>query len=226
MNRWMIVLVLLLGSVTSVLSAPQLATEAVNYDFGDIIQGEKVEYVFRFRNTGDEILEVGNVRSSCGCTAALLSAKRIAAGDTGELKTTFDSTRFKGGVNKVVTIDTNDPKVPQLVFSMHGNVKAELLLQPERVNWGKVPRDAPLTSKVIITNQGSASVNLQPPRATDPAVSAELNGLQLKPGAQVELEIAAKFPEQKKRIGGYVIIATDYPKVPQLRVSVSARLSE
>ena len=222
----MITLILLLGSVTSVLAVPQLVTEDVKYDFGDIIQGEKVEYVFRFQNAGDEILEVGNVRSSCGCTAALLSAKRIAPGDAGELKTTFDSTRFKGGVNKVVTIDTNDPKVPQLVFSMHGNVKAELLLQPERVNWGKVKRDAPLKSKVIITNQGSATVNLQEPRATNPAVSAELKGLQLKPGDQVELEITAKFPEQKKRIGGYVIIGTDYPKVPQLRVSVSARLSE
>lgn len=226
MGRCLIALFFVFSSILSASAAPQLVAERLNYGFGDIVQGEKVEYVFRFHNSGDQILEVGNVRSSCGCTAALLSATRIAPGDMGELKTTFDSTRFKGAINKTVSFDSNDPQLPQVSFALYGNVKVELLLQPDRVNWGKVKADVPLNSSVTIVNQGSVTINLQPPKVTSPAFSAELDALQILPGEKVTLQIAAKFPEQKKRLGGYVIIGTDYPSVPQLRVSVSARLSE
>ena len=97
MGRWLLTLVLLCLSVTGAVAAPELSAERLNYDFGEIVQGAKVDHVFRFRNTGDQVLVVGNVRSSCGCTAALLTATRIAPGDMGELRATFDSTRFKGG---------------------------------------------------------------------------------------------------------------------------------
>lgn len=226
MERCLLVLLLLFCGATFVSAAPRIESERLNYGFGEILQGEQVEYVFRFRNTGDQVLQIGNVRSSCGCTAALLSTTRIAPGDMGELRTTFDSTRFKGAINKIVTIDTNDPQHPQVTFGLYGDVKAELLLQPERVNWGKVKQAVPLSSTVTISNRGSATINLQPPQVTSPAISAELRTLQLLPGEQVELNISAVFTEQKKRIGGYVIITTDYPNVPQLRVSVSARLAK
>ncbi len=40
------------------------------YDFGDIPKGTPVETTFRFRNTGDEMLLIDNVRPSCGCTTS------------------------------------------------------------------------------------------------------------------------------------------------------------
>ena len=222
--RCLFVLFLFFAGLSPVWAAPQLVAENLNYDFGEILQGEQVEYIFRFRNGGDEVLQISNVRSSCGCTAALLSATRIGPGDMGELRTTFDSTRFKGGIHKTITVDTNDPQKKQVSFAVKGKVKAEVLLQPERVNWGKVKGDTPLTSTVTLTNLGTTTINLTPPSVTNPALVGELSDLLLAPGKQVELKITAKFPAQKNRIGGYVIISTDYPKVPQLRVSVSARL--
>lgn len=226
MKRWLIGLFLLFSTVSVAAAAPLMATESLNYDFGDIVQGEKVVHVFRFRNAGDEVLQIGNVRSSCGCTAALLSATRISPGDLGELRLTFDSTRFKGAIQKTVSIDCNDPTQPQIVFALQGNVKAEVLLVPDRVNWGRVKGTAPLSSTVTLTNHGSTTIKLQAPTVTSPAISAEMDDLLLTPGKQIELRIGAKFPEMKKRIRGYVIIATDYPNVPQIRVPVSARLAQ
>lgn len=207
-------------------AAPQLFAEVVNYSFGEIVQGEQVEYVFQFRNAGDQVLEIGNLRSSCGCTVAQLSATRIAPGDTGELRTVFDSTRFRGAVSKVLSIDTNDPQRPQVDFSLYGDIRAELVLTPERVKWGKVTGDQPLTAEVKILNLGKTSIQLQPPQVTNPAVTAELSALQIAPNEQVQLLITAVFPKDKARLGGYVIIATDYSKIPQLRVPLSARLAK
>ena len=208
------------------LAAPQMLVEQLNYDFGEVVQGGKVDYTFRFRNAGDEVLEIGNVRSSCGCTAALLSARRIAPGDMGELQATFDSTRFRGAVSKVISVESNDPKHPQVSFSLFGNVKAELVMQPERINWGLVKRGQLLESQVVISNQSQLTIQLQPPQATNPEVSVELSGLQLPPGEQVVLHLSAKLPEDKSRLGGYIIIPTDYANFPQLRVPISARLAK
>jgi hypothetical protein len=224
--RWLVLFVGFLFLCPSVWAAPAIGTDSVNYDFGEILQGDQVEYVFRFRNVGDEVLQVGNVRSSCGCTAALLSATRIAPGEIGELRTTFDSERFKGGIHKTIVFDTNDPRHPQVTFAISGNVKAELLVEPERLNWRKVTRETRLEKTVKIINRGSTSINLQSPKVTNRAISAQLSGRQLDPGDQLEVKVTAEFPQRKDRISGYVIIDTDYSKVPQLRISVSARLAK
>ncbi len=213
-----------MGFAAESIAGPKFSADQLNYDFGEIIQGKRVDYVFRFRNAGDQILQLGSLRSSCGCTVALLSATRLAPGDLGEVRVTFDSTRFRGAISKTVSLDTNDPNFPQISFNMFGTVKAEISYEPDRINWGKVKAGTALRAVVKIVNQGTHSVKLVPAQATDPAVTAKLSSLLLQPKGQVELIIEAKFPEQKKRLGGYVIIGTDYQKVPQLRVPVSARL--
>ena len=226
MRRYLLLLLLFFASATSLFAAPQLVAEQLNYDFGEVLQGGKVDFTFRFRNAGDEVLEVGNVRSSCGCTAALLSARRIAPGDMGELQATFDSTRFQGAVTKVISLDSNDPQQPQVSFSLYGNVAAEVVLLPERVNWGVVESQQPLESRLTISNLSKNTIRLESPKSTNPAVSAELSALQIPPGGQVELLIKAKLPDDQARLGGYVILATDHASYPQLRVPVSARLAK
>ncbi len=38
------------------------------YNFGKVIDGEKVEYSYRFKNTGKHPLIVSSAVASCGCT--------------------------------------------------------------------------------------------------------------------------------------------------------------
>lgn len=85
-----------------------LTWEKSNYDFGDISQGEKVEYTFRFLNTGNEPLMIVNVTTQCGCTAPKgWPRDPIAPGDRGEITLVFDSTGKFGRVNKVATVVSN-----------------------------------------------------------------------------------------------------------------------
>ena len=43
-----------------------LGNESIN--FGEIIQGEKVDLEFRIKNTGNGDLIITNAKASCGCT--------------------------------------------------------------------------------------------------------------------------------------------------------------
>ena len=65
-------LILLLMSFVAVAqtAGPQISFDKVDHDFGKINQGEKVSVTFKFTNKGSEVLEIADVKTSCGCTSA------------------------------------------------------------------------------------------------------------------------------------------------------------
>ncbi|MCW8858667.1 MAG: DUF1573 domain-containing protein [Deltaproteobacteria bacterium] len=227
--RFCLVLIVFLSvilSVGAVFAAPAVVVEKLDHDFGAIIEGDQVEYSFRFHNAGDQVLEIGQLRSSCGCTAALLSARRLEPGMLGELRVKFASQGFRGQVQKMVTFETNDPKHSAITFSLRGTVKSEFYVNPQRVNWGRVSREASLTKEVEVINDSSVTIILQPPEVTSANILAELSSEVLAAGERTTVKITVKFPEEQKRLAGYVILRSNFAPVPQIKLPVSARLSQ
>jgi hypothetical protein len=93
--------------------------EKSTYDFGDIVQGEKVEHTFKFTNTGNQPLIITNIQVTCGCTTPKgWPRDPIAAGGKGEVTIAFNSTGKLGKQNKVVTVMSNAVNTDnQIVFS-------------------------------------------------------------------------------------------------------------
>ncbi|MCG8389444.1 MAG: DUF1573 domain-containing protein [Cytophagales bacterium] len=81
--------------------------EEVKYDFGDIYQGDKVEHIFKFENTGNEPLIITNVQTTCGCTAPNWPRDPVIPGQESEIKVVFNSAGKIGRQNKVITIISN-----------------------------------------------------------------------------------------------------------------------
>ncbi len=82
--------------------------EKTMFDFGDIYQGEKVQHIFRFENTGNEPLIITNVEVTCGCTTPRgWPRDPIMPGARAELEVQFNSAGKFGRQNKVVTVVSN-----------------------------------------------------------------------------------------------------------------------
>ncbi len=88
-------------------NGPVLDFKEKSKDFGDITQGDKVEHVFVFTNSGDAPLVISNVAVTCGCTAPAWPKEPIAPGATGELKVVFNSAGKMGTQNSVIRIYSN-----------------------------------------------------------------------------------------------------------------------
>lgn len=207
------------------MAAPGVSTEINEYDFGEVPQGDKVSYTFRFRNSGDELLEISSVSSSCGCTAALLSSKRIAPGEMGEIKATFDSSRFRGRVTKTITMKTNAPQQSTVVFKLKGTVKELLKVSTNRISWVWGAADMVGTSTVRVENHSQQKILLSNARSTSPQITFEIDRLTLNPGEAATLSVRGSLPEGQKRLNGYLLVDTDFKPLPQVRVSVSGRLT-
>jgi len=88
-------------------AGPVMTFNEEKHDFGDINQGDKVEHVFEFENTGNEPLIITNVQTTCGCTAPEWPRDPVAPGQSSKIKVVFNSSGKIGRQNKVITIVSN-----------------------------------------------------------------------------------------------------------------------
>lgn len=86
-----------------------------SYDFGDITQGDKVEHIFEFENTGNEPLILSDVRTTCGCTAPEWPREPVVPGEKSKIKIIFNSSGKMGMQNKVITVMSNAVNSPARV---------------------------------------------------------------------------------------------------------------
>lgn len=83
------------------------------HDFGDIPKsGGKVKTIFEVKNTGSEILIIGKLSTSCGCTTATISENNILPNKSAELSVIFDPNFHpepQEKITRTVFIPSNDP---------------------------------------------------------------------------------------------------------------------
>lgn len=95
-----------------------------SYNFGKVADGEKVEYSYRFKNTGSKPLVIADAHASCGCTVPQKPEKPILPGEIGFIKIVFDSKGRVGNAYKTITVVSNaNPEFPQLILT--GDVEAK-----------------------------------------------------------------------------------------------------
>lgn len=95
------------------------------HEFGDIYQGDRVEHLFTYTNSGTEPLILSNVQTTCGCTATNWSREPLAPGESGTIKVNFNSTGKVGMQNKVVTITSNASNNPERI-----SITTNVLVKP------------------------------------------------------------------------------------------------
>jgi len=86
---------------------PEFSFAKEEHDFGNINEGDQVEHVFEFTNTGEAPLIISAAKGSCGCTVPEWPKEPIAVGEKGEIKVKFNSKKKPGIQNKTVTITSN-----------------------------------------------------------------------------------------------------------------------
>lgn len=98
----------------------EMTFEEKTFDFGEITDGDKVEHVFTFTNTGQAPLVITKAKGSCGCTVPEWPKKPILPGEEGEIRVVYNS-KGKGKVggkneSKTVTITANTSPTETRVF--------------------------------------------------------------------------------------------------------------
>lgn len=77
------------------------------FDFGEVKEGEVIDHVYTYTNTGTVPVILSQVSASCGCTTPSYTQTPVLPGKSGEVKVSFDSNGQVGKQQKIVTIVSN-----------------------------------------------------------------------------------------------------------------------
>ena len=102
---------------------PKLKLNSAQHDFGSVEEGKVVETKISFKNEGKAPLIISDVKTSCGCTAVLLSSKLLQPGESGNIRIELDTANREGKLTRTVTLYTNDPQQPNQTITLFVNIE-------------------------------------------------------------------------------------------------------
>ncbi len=110
-------------------NSPKIEIQPKVFDFGQAKYGDVLRHKFKIKNSGNRVLEIKRVATSCGCTSAKVSKEKINPGETAELLVTYDTGAMgsgphgKGKQERIIYIKSNDPASPQVEVMIYAYVR-------------------------------------------------------------------------------------------------------
>ncbi len=121
----MVFLAVIIAGCTNNLGPPKIELSTTSFDLGDIASDEGIRTeTFFVKNTGDTLLKINSVSTSCGCTEAEVESEEIPPGEQTKLIVNYDPSVHPGLVGKItriVYIKSNDPLNEEIELELVGN---------------------------------------------------------------------------------------------------------
>ncbi|MGB8952212.1 MAG: DUF1573 domain-containing protein [Candidatus Aminicenantales bacterium] len=160
-----LIFLLVLGNFALERKAPKITFREESWNFRSVKKGEELKHEFIFKNDGEAMLTIKNVETSCGCTAALVSDKKIEPGKEGRIQIVFNTREYAGEVTKYIFVDSNDPKRPrvQLQITASIDVPPQPRIELDRFTYdaGLIVEGEDLEVRFTIKNRGELELKLE-----------------------------------------------------------------
>lgn len=211
--------------------APRLTIVEPVKDYGIVPKGDKLEWAFVVKNTGDADLQIIAAKPGCGCTVADFD-KVIKPGATGKVTAHVDTTAFAGPIAKTVTLETNDPNTPTAQLTLHAIVKPYVEAYPAGfVRFNLLQGDADTQTVTLYSEEDEPFqiTNIEVPADYIKATYAKIEKKDdLAPGVgrpgqnQYRINITVGGPEAKiGPLADHIRVMTNSKHQPEYTISVA-----
>ena len=220
--------VLLAAAAWAQPAKPRAVFKETTHDFGQVKQGDVVTHEFVFKNAGGAPLLVEKVETTCGCTAALVSEKKIAPGKEGKIKTTFDTRGYSGRLSRYIYLISNDGENTRRELSLVADIQvppsARIDVDRYNLDMGLVLEGESPSALVVIKSGGERELKVEMAHEDVRFFSGGkplVSPFFLPTGESREVEI--RFPPQAKTgvMRDYVLVKSNDPVRSTLSIYVS-----
>lgn len=100
----------------------RLSFTEYEHHFGQVKEGEKISYTFRYENKGTAPLAISQVTTTCGCTVPKYETKPISPGEKGNIEVVFDTSGRNGMQTKTISVRSN-ATIPVILLKITAEVQ-------------------------------------------------------------------------------------------------------
>ena len=112
----------------------QISFESLIYDLGEVAPGSKNNCEFKFTNTGKAVLNIKDIKNTCGCTVPDLEKKQYAPGESGTIKATITLGQTAGVTQKSLYVLTDDKNNPRIKLTIKAKVVQMVEMEPAELS--------------------------------------------------------------------------------------------
>ncbi|HEV8718526.1 MAG TPA: DUF1573 domain-containing protein [Candidatus Binatia bacterium] len=200
--------------------APHIVFAEPVHDFGKVEQGEQVTHMFRFTNQGGQELRIESVKTSCGCTAAVISEEVIPPGKEGTISATFDTTHFSGEKAKGISVYSNDPLQPVTTLTLQGEITVEVAADPAQLYLGRLRRGEEITRSTDVLYDAQKPIAIVKIENSHPSLSVQAEDFSKEGKKGKKLIVMLKKDAPLGRFNDQIVVTTTSQKKPVLEIPV------
>jgi hypothetical protein len=198
---------------------PEIRFDKMVHDFGNVGPGTANVCEFGFKNVGEALLKIIDVKPDCGCTLFTLEKKEYEPGESGTLKIKYHATTQPGVVTRRVPVISNDKAKPEITLTLKATVVARVDYQPKTLNLLLKDEDKALP-QVTLTSVDGKPFSVTSVKSTANAISADFD-------ASVEatkfvLQLKVDKTQLQRVANGVVEISLTHPEAKAVNIPFSA----
>jgi len=220
--KFYFILVLLASVLYAQKQGAKIVSPEPKFDFGNIIEGQRVSHEFVIKNEGDEVLEIRKVNASCGCTAAQPDKDKLAPGESTKIKVQFDSSNRQGKQVKYVYVMTNDKTNPQIRLEFTTFIEergvsdtksvngGRMIVAPSKYDFGTIREGSVVSTNIFLKNIGNEALEIKSINNSCDCISYDLSTKKINPQESAVLKVTLNTIDRKGKFTRTLTIsATD-----------------
>ena len=203
---------------------PKISFDERVYDFGLVSREDLPHHRFIFSNTGQADLVISEVDSSCGCTAALLSAETIPPGGRGEIDVSFNPQGRRGKQKQTVSVYSNAENEPIAQLTVKGTVMTAVDVSPDRILFGSVNNQQVTTKRIRVLDSGEGTLKITHIETSSPFLTTEIGPPRLGEVINYEVKVTLQPGVPVGKFQEILTIRTNNEFQPHLSVSIEGNV--
>lgn len=199
-------------------AVPRIRFEKVTHNFGDVGPGTNHLCEFRFTNSGNGVLKIGQVSKTCGCTPFLLDKTEYAPGESGTLKVRYYAEPEYGSITKQLFVHSNDRQNPKVALAIKARLVAKVNYEPKTLRLSLKHQNAGCP-QITLTSIDNQPFSISSFKSTANCVTADYN-----PSAKATsfvLQPKVDMAKLEKTLNGRIEIGLTHPECKTVSISLN-----
>jgi len=195
---------------------PRISFEKKVCDLGEVGQDTKNTCEFKFTNTGQDLLKIGNIKRTCGCTVFELEKKEYAPGETGIVKVSYIAGSSTAHMEKSIDVPTNDKDNSNVKLKIKANVVQMVEATPSKLQLSLRQENAGI-SEITLKSRDNKPFSIKGFQSTNRnsiAAGFDPNAI----ASEFVLHPKTDFEKLKTTPKGFVEVQLTHPQCRSVRI--------
>ncbi len=203
----------------AVIAAPGITFEKVTHNFGDVGPGTNHLCEFRFKNTGNAVLKIGEVSKTCGCTPFSLDKTEYAPGEIGTLRVRYYAEPPYGSTKKQLFVHSNDRRNPKIALNIEARIAAKVDFEPKALRLSLKHQNAGCP-QITLNSLDNQPFSIRSFKSTANFITAAYNPSAM--ATSFVLQPMVDMAKLEQNLNGRIEIELTHPECKTVTINVNA----